>query len=516
MSNIKEDKSIKTLNEIHNNQNIIKNNIKEERLTYNTKCKTNGKKYSTTTINDRFIPKKNFDDEMKNYYMNSACQKQTNLNNLKPIKSNISENSKEIDKKSIILDQLFLFSAGLLSITKEDFNNQSKLPPNFLSFSKEPKDLNKKGNILNQMNTFFFGAKSSIEFKSSKRFIPRVPENVIDAPNLINDFFLNILDWGQNGQLAIALDKLVYLYNKDNNSSNILVDDDIIETVTSVKFLSSSNILSIGTVSGKLALFDFMKGMCIRKFQSHKNRVSCIDSSKYILSSSSKDKTIHNHDIRTKTFITSSFEYHKAEPCNIKNNNEGTYLASSGADKLVCIWDLRKCSKQYIGINSFNNVSDINVLCDRYNTPIKVFSESKAAVKALGWCPWKRNILATGGGLSDKNLRFYNCDTFKLFYSINTGSQICSLLWNNKEYEIISSHGYSQNTINIWNYPKLSKIVELKGHKNKVNYTALSPDSNYLASAGADETLNIWKIGDNNNTVKEEPEEEFGMSVEVH
>lgn len=32
----------------------------------------------------------------------------------------------------------------------------------------------------------------------------------------------------------------------------------------------------------------------------------------------------------------------------------------------------------------------------------------KAAVKALAWCPWQRNLLATGGGSSDKTMRFWN------------------------------------------------------------------------------------------------------------
>jgi len=32
----------------------------------------------------------------------------------------------------------------------------------------------------------------------------------------------------------------------------------------------------------------------------------------------------------------------------------------------------------------------------------------KAAVKALAWCPWQRNLLATGGGTNDQTMRFWN------------------------------------------------------------------------------------------------------------
>ena len=47
--------------------------------------------------------------------------------------------------------------------------------------------------------------------------------------------------------------------------------------------------------------------------------------------------------------------------------------------------------------------------------------------------------------------------------SYYTGSQVCNILWNKKEKEIISSHGFSKNNIIIWKYPKMNKIADLKG-----------------------------------------------------
>ncbi len=34
-----------------------------------------------------------------------------------------------------------------------------------------------------------------------------------------------------------------------------------------------------------------------------------------------------------------------------------------------------------------------------------------AAVKAMAWCPWQSNGLATGGGSNDRTIRFWNTDT---------------------------------------------------------------------------------------------------------
>lgn len=54
----------------------------------------------------------------------------------------------------------------------------------------------------------------------------------------------------------------------------------------------------------------------------------------------------------------------------------------------------------------------------------------KAAVKALAWCPWQRNLLATGGGATDQTMRFWNVDTGMCIDKVNTQSQVCSLIWS--------------------------------------------------------------------------------------
>lgn len=75
-------------------------------------------------------------------------------------------------------------------------------------------------------------------------------------------------------------------------------------------------------------------------------------------------------------------EGHRGEVCGLKHDPCG--LASGSNDNLAMIWDITagKVKHQLQG--------------------------HKAAVKALAWCPWQRNLLATGGGSSDKTMRFWN------------------------------------------------------------------------------------------------------------
>lgn len=42
--------------------------------------------------------------------------------------------------------------------------------------------------------------------------------------------------------------------------------------------------------------------------------------------------------------------------------------------------------------------------------------------------------------------------------------------------ELVSTHGYSQNQINVWKYPSMKKIASLTGHSYRVLYLAMSPD----------------------------------------
>jgi cell division cycle protein 20 (cofactor of APC complex) len=110
-----------------------------------------------------------------------------------------------------------------------------------------------------------------------------------------------------------------------------------------------------------------------------------------------------------------------------------TQLASGGNDNMLCIWSA-----------GFEQQHRINA--------------HQAAVRALAWCPFQSNLLASGGGTADRHIRFWNSSTGAQLNAIDTGSQVCSLVWSRHEREILSSHGYSKNQLCLWRYPSLVKV----------------------------------------------------------
>ena len=49
--------------------------------------------------------------------------------------------------------------------------------------------------------------------KASARAIPQTARRVLDAPDVNNDYYLNLLDWSVTNYLCVALNTSVFLWN---------------------------------------------------------------------------------------------------------------------------------------------------------------------------------------------------------------------------------------------------------------------------------------------------------------
>ncbi|XP_042004506.1 cell division cycle 20.1, cofactor of APC complex-like [Salvia splendens] len=303
-----------------------------------------------------------------------------------------------------------------------------------------------------------------------KRRIHKFPERILDAPDIIDDFYLDLLDWSSGDVIAIALKNDVYLWSaSDGSTVELLSASDEIGPVTSVRWAADGRHLAVGFTNSHVQIWDTSAMRKLRRLQGgHHLRVSSLDWNKDILTSAGMDGLIINNDVRVQSHIVSTYRGHNDEVCGLRWCPTGGQLASGGNDNLVHIWSLSS------------------------NQWIHRLEEHSAAVKALSWSPFQSGLLATGGGLGDERIRFWNTNTGACLNSVGTGSQVCSLLWSSHERELLSAHGFSSNQLTLWRYPSMVKMVELEGHTSRVLSMAKSPDGYKVASIAGDETLRIW------------------------
>ena len=316
------------------------------------------------------------------------------------------------------------------------------------------------------------------------RHIPQAPERILDAPALLDDYYLNLLDWSPNNVLGVALGDAIYLWNANDGSIQQLMQTTGEQThVTSLCWCPEGTYMAVGTSDHKVQLWDVDKLKQVRSMTGHRARVSSLAWNGPCLSSGSRDSMIYHHDVRAPEHKVGCLKGHAQEVCGLKWSPSGQQLASGGNDNILNIWDDR-----YTASSTSSNG------CMANDVSLHRLDAHQAAVKALAWCPWQKHLLASGGGTADRMIRFWNTQTGACLQSVDTKSQVCALTWAKHEKELVSSHGYSHNQVILWRYPSMVKVAELTGHTSRVLHMAQSPDGQTVVTAAADETLRFWKI----------------------
>ncbi|PWA90656.1 WD40 repeat-containing protein [Artemisia annua] len=128
----------------------------------------------------------------------------------------------------------------------------------------------------------------------TRRYIPQTSERILDAPDLVDDYYLNLLDWGSSNVLAIALANTVYLWDStDGNTSELVTVDDESGPVTSVKWAPDGRHISIGLNISDVQLWDSTANRLLRTLKGgHQSRVGAMDWNNHILSTGGMDGQI--------------------------------------------------------------------------------------------------------------------------------------------------------------------------------------------------------------------------------
>ena len=150
--------------------------------------------------------------------------------------------------------------------------------------------------------------------------------------------------------------------------------------------------------------------------------------------------------------LVGELQAHKQEVCGLKWSFDDRMLASGGNDNKLFVWipQLGGTGNHPAGSRTAaGGSSGSHGTATVETNPVCRFGDHNAAVKAVGWSPHQHGTLASGGGTADRHIRFWNALTATSMHRIDTGSQVCNLMWSKNVNEIVSTHGYSLNQVRI-------------------------------------------------------------------
>uniref|UniRef100_A0A7N8XJ40 Fizzy-related protein homolog n=1 Tax=Mastacembelus armatus TaxID=205130 RepID=A0A7N8XJ40_9TELE len=454
--------------------NIQNDNLSPVKMTQNLQVwtSTGSPLSSPSKLGDRFIPTRAGANWNINFHRINENEKSP-THNRKP-KDASSDNTKADGLAYSALLKNELLGAGIEKIQDpqtEDRRLQLSTPEKRSLFNYS---LNTKRSSPEDGTSISPYSLSPVSSKSQKllrsprkptRKISKIPFKVLDAPELQDDFYLNLVDWSSLNVLSVGLGTCVYLWSA---------------CTSQVLHYLSGNLVAVGTHKGYVQIWDAGAGKKLFALEGHTARVGALAWNADQLSSGSRDRMILQRDVRTPPLQSERrLQGHRQEVCGLKWSTDHQLLASGGNDNKLLVWNHSSMS------------------------PMQTYTDHLAAVKAIAWSPHQHGLLASGGGTADRCIRFWNTLTSQPLQCMDTGSQVCNLAWSKHANELVSTHGYSQNQILVWKYPALTQVAKLTGHSYRVLYLAMSPDGEAIVTGAGDETLRFWNVFSKTRSTKE-------------
>ncbi|KFD56873.1 hypothetical protein M514_02130, partial [Trichuris suis] len=291
----------------------------------------------------------------------------------------------------------------------------------------------------------------------TERSIPHYAEKIFDAPNIREDFYLNVVDWSYKDVLAVGLDQDLFVCTLRRGDIigevQRLGEYDETNFISAVRFSATEDILAIALNSEDLELWNVSERKRLQTLCSSGYRVGCLSWNGNILTAGDKGGQICHHDMRLKSSIVAKYVAHKDDVCGLEWSPNGRYLASGGNDNRVQIYS-------HMAMKA---------------TPVLSLSDHQAAVKVRLLGVLQRVIFLP---------------------RVAVPMIVTGLLWSEYYNELASCNGLPSNRVVIWTYPHLNILKRLKEHSNRILSMVMSPCGEYVLTAAADESIRVWHVFD--------------------
>ena len=139
---------------------------------------------------------------------------------------------------------------------KNLFNYSGQPTPSRTPSSRHGINLNAQSDLYSLSPIKFSSQRMLLSPQRTPRAVSKVPYKVLDAPDLADDFYLNLVDWGSQNTLGVGLGSCVYMWNSSSGRVTKLceLNDDSVTSVSWIQRVSATD-------HGLLAFSDMIRAL---------------------------------------------------------------------------------------------------------------------------------------------------------------------------------------------------------------------------------------------------------------
>ncbi|XP_006455751.1 hypothetical protein AGABI2DRAFT_227285 [Agaricus bisporus var. bisporus H97] len=364
---------------------------------------------------------------------------------------------------------------------------------------------------------------------------------VLDSPNIQPHFDAYPISWSRQNLIAVACGKDVYYQNLNTKAvAHLCRNLWSRSSIWCIEWAGSKRdaYLASGIEDGYLQIWDATRSAtetsnngAMPKFSGnmvhtyHISEEAKVTTCAWandgdVLAVGSKDKRVSLVDVRVE-HVVGIVGTHKDRVLGMRWSADGNFLASSDYGGNVYIWDWR-AGKTLAELSSAHSSRRVH----------------RAPVKALAWCSWKPDLLATGSYSPEGKIKVWNVSSItshspEPVQTLPLNTTVYSLQWSPHCKELLSTHGASfhpilsrhsstsinrnntnpnpsavpnhrvkavgsplTNSITVHDYPSGKRLMSLSNaHSSVVSHTSLSPDGESVFTVcPAEETIKMWQV----------------------
>ncbi|CAN3363673.1 hypothetical protein DICA3_E10770 [Diutina catenulata] len=164
-------------------------------------------------------------------------------------------------------------------------------------------------------------------------------------------------------------------------------------------------------------------------------------------------------------------------------------MASDGDNRLLAI-----------GCN--DNACRVFSIKNRLRPSFKWKFPHNGAVKGVAFCPWCPTLLATGGGVCDKSLKFWHFPTGTLLATHRLGAQISSVYWSRTCKQLVVTFGFNDDGVilAVYTFPELNVTKQVRVQPQsycRITSSSMNPDGDSILVAmdtGHIRRYRLWEV----------------------